>query len=310
MLALARTTIIVFLIGFFALFAVRLAYDFHARPDREVQRPAGLVGMFSSGSSGRSDAFSFGSGVKNYASRKLAVTRAAAQGGGGGGAAVSQKYEKVANVGLISDDFETDEARVRDLIKSEKALIQFEQRRGLLGARVLRLTIGVGPDLFDGFVAKAQTFGKLSKLTINKIDKTTEYRQLKAKSVSLEKARTALAELKERDGEVPAMIELEKQILALEQQIQSLGVNLGDFDSENEFVTVKMVIAEAGPIAVRSVHLAKRVFDALLWTAQVYALLLVGLAAALFVAFVTAHLTRLGMSIAERSENSTSARPA
>ncbi|MFA9473909.1 MAG: DUF4349 domain-containing protein [Filomicrobium sp.] len=98
---------------------------------------------------------------------------------------------------------------MRRLIGENDALTQHEQRQGLNGYRTLQLAIGVATNLFDAFVEKVQAFGELTRLTINKSEKTNECRDLQAKRRALEKTRTALIDLKQRDGEIRAMIGLE-----------------------------------------------------------------------------------------------------
>ncbi|MEO1205556.1 MAG: DUF4349 domain-containing protein [Pseudomonadota bacterium] len=294
--------IIIFAVGFVALFTARLAYDYYARPNGEVISSAQGTGGFIFGES----AWSFASGVKNYASRSFKAGAGARPAGGvmdgGGGGAGSQKYEKIANVGLRTQAFETDEKRLRDLIGSNDALIQFERREGLKSSRQLQLAVGVGPDVFDGFVEDVQSIGKLTRLTINKSDKTNEYRELQAKRVSLEKTRAALTELKKREGEVPDMIVLEKEILGLEQQIQSLGVSLGDFDAENEFVTVKLVLAEMGKTLFRDISLAARALAALAWTIPWYVGIWAGLAFACVAVICVLYAVRLAVSFMPKSD--------
>ena len=280
-----RNVAFVFIAGFFLLFLLRLGYGYWKYPDGEQLTPQAVRQAVNAN-------WGFAAGVRNYASKKfkksIAAERSVPALGRG-----DQKYEKVANIGLSSKKFEEDEKRVRSLIEEKKGLIQYEERTGLKGHRLLRLAIGVEPASFDGFVEDVQKLGKLTELTINKSDKTNEYRELNAKRVSLEKARTALTELKQREGKIPDLVALEKQILDLEQQIQALGVNLGDFDTENEFVTVKLLLAEFGKAAVRSISLITRVFKAFVWTVQYYALLWIGLAAAAIFALIGVHLLRL-----------------
>ncbi|MCH9807608.1 MAG: DUF4349 domain-containing protein [Alphaproteobacteria bacterium] len=278
-----RLPLIVFAIGFLVLFALRLGYSYWQSPDsagviRQIGRVAG--------------SWDFGKNIKNYASfkRKSTISGTQAAGGGQGG---GQKYEKVANIGLRSEEFEKEEQRIRRLIGEKDALIQFEQRQGLKGTRTLRLAVGVDPKDFDTFVEKVQTFGELTRLTINKSDKTNEYRDLQAKRRALEKTREALTALKTRDGEMRALIELEQQILSLEQQIQALGVNLGDFDAENEFVTVKLLLSEARRVLLKGKSFFFHAFEALTWTLFYYPLLWIGIAACLVSAFVGVHLLRL-----------------
>lgn len=299
-----RLALLVFGVGFVALFGLRLAYDYYARPNGEEI----VSGRVSGGFVASESAWSFGSGVKNYASRKrklMSSGQATTRGGGGAGGsgAVNQKYEKVANVGLRSRAFDDDEKRLRELIDQNDALIQFERREGLKSSRRLQLAVGVNPDLFDPFVGEIQTIGKLTQLTINKSDKTNEYRELNAKRVSLEKTREALAELKQREGEVREMIALEKEILGLEQQIQSLGVSLGDFDAENEFVTVKLVLAEAGKALFREISLVSRALAALAWTIPWYVGVWAGLAFACVAAYCGLYALRLAATFLPKSES-------
>ena len=289
--ATIRNTILIFVVGFLSLFLLRLGYGYWQYPNG-VELPRTVV------SSNIQQGWGFASGLKNYASKKIirkSQTQVTAATG-------NQKYEKVANIGLQSEKFDNVEESVRDLVKANQALIQFEERTGLKDRRVLRLAIGVNPDNFDSFVSKVQTFGKVTTLTINKSDKTNEYRELKAKRLSLEKARTALTELKQREGKISELIELEQQILNREQEIQQLGVSLGDFDTENEFVTVKLRLAERGKAALRNISIVERVFTAFVWTVKYYAMLWLGLLAAVVTALVAVHLLRLVGNVMKNAE--------
>ena len=280
---IARTlkrTAIIFILGFLALFAARFAYSYVKQPIRAPQS-GGILQTFSTGG------WKFAKDLRNYASAKVKFQPAQV---GGAFRSVDQKYEKVANVGLRTLKFDNDEKKLRSLIKDNSALIQFEQRRGLKNKRSLRLAIGVNPEKFDPFVSEVQTIGRLYELAINKSDKTNEYRDLQAKRKSLETSRKALTDLKQREGDIGAMVELEKQILKLEQAIQALGVSLGDFDAENEFVTVKVLLAETRRQVVRNISIWKRLLGSFAWTVPVYAVLWLVLAAAAFTGLVATYL--------------------
>jgi len=219
----------------------------------------------------------FSYGKRNIASQKRAS--AAPQ-------ATDQKYEQIASVGTTTEEFDDDETAARDRIKAYDALIQFEQRSGLEGYRTLQLAIGVAPSSFDALIEDFKALGTLDRLQIDKTDKTNEYLDLQAKKVSLEKSRDSLIDLKTRQGDIDEMINLETRILDLEQQIQALGVNLGDFDAENEFSTVKLNLAEKKKTVVSGPGIGARLFRAAVWTLQYYTLLWVGLAAALISVWV------------------------
>ena len=169
--------------------------------------------------------------------------------------------------------FEEDEKAVRELTNQYSALIQFEQSSGLPGSRHVELAIGVPPNRFDPMVGDLRKIGELSSIRIDKTDKTNEFKELKAKRASLEKARDALVNLKGKPGRIEEFTSLENRILEIEDQIQSTGVSLGDYDQENEFCTVKLSLAEKGA-AVPGISFRHRAVVALAWTIKYYTFLL------------------------------------
>ncbi len=158
---------------------------------------------------------------------------------------------------------------MREAIKQHAAVVQYEQNSGLAGHRVLQLGIGVDPAKFDAMVKRVRDIGKLQSIRIHKVDKTNDYRQLQAKRRSLVKARDGLVGLKDKGGQINELVALQSKILETEQQIQQLGVQLGEFDAENEFCTVKVSLNEqrAAVTAIPFVHRLKVAFE---WTVKYY----------------------------------------
>ena len=60
---------------------------------------------------------------------------------------------------------------------------------------------------------------------------------------------------------------LENRILEIEQQLQQLGVSLGDFDAENEFCTIQFSLLEG---IEKKIGLMQRIKVALEWTVKIY----------------------------------------
>lgn len=286
-MTLIRNTILIYLVGFIALFGLRYLMSDTGIPGTQtaVDLAAGYA---------PSD---FSSGQRNIISAKRKGDLS-----NQGGVAVDQKFEQVANMGATSASFEEDEAQTRAAIKTYEGLIQFEQRAGLAGKRTLQLAIGIAPESFDRLVADLKSIGRLTRFQIDKTDKTNEYRDLQARKLSLEKSRDSLLALKTRDGDINELVSLENQILNLEQQIQGLGVSLGDFDAENEFSTVKLTLIEAHK-ARPGKSLASKLFDAALWTLQWYTVLWFGLACAMVSLFILLKLLSMVINIARKLEN-------
>lgn len=231
---------------FIILFIFRLLYGYSINPNEIVYEP----GFFESLSNIK----------KNYASKEY-------KGRSGATVTVDQKYEKVAEINTKSTQFDKEENQVRKQIEHYKALIQFEQKSGNNGARKLNLLVGVPPDNFDSLYNKLITIGKVQSKQITKKDKTNEYKELNAKKASLEKIRASLLDLKAKEGKIEEYMGLENRILEIEQELQTLGVSLGDFDDENEFCTVQFSLLEGKISEISFFH---RLKVALEWTVKIY----------------------------------------
>lgn len=213
---------------------------------------------------------SVGYSRKNYATYKMDKS-----GGLPAGPAqklsLEQKYERVGSLVSETRDFEKSEKELRDTVKKHAAMVQYEASTGLKGSRTLQLTLGVVPEKFDSAVEDLRKIGTLRSVEINKFDRTSEFRGLNAKRATLEKTLASLESLKNRGGRIEELLTLEKEILDIQRQIGELGVKLGDYDSENEFCTVKVTLAENLRLARPSVWSAA--VNSLEWALPVYGLL-------------------------------------
>jgi hypothetical protein len=236
----------------------------------------------------QSDAYgSFELSRKNYASKTDVSAGAPTLGN-------TQKFEKIATMRESTNEFDVTRKKIETLISENNALVQYEHMDGLAGRRSLQLGIGVPPAKFDAFIDLASKFGKLTHLTIVKNDKTNEYRQLNAKRESLEKAKQTLLQLANSGGSVDERLKVQERLTEIEDKIQNLGVALGEFDTENEFCTVKLVLAEATVILGTSWE--RRALDAAFWAASVYFML----AAGFFMICVGGWLAALAIGLAIR----------
>jgi hypothetical protein len=207
---------------------------------------------------------------KNYASEKQMMKQDVAQ---QANIASSQKYEKTATVVSKTSQFEKDLDSIKKITTNFEGVIQYEQNTGNKGNRQIQLLIGINPEKFDSFYTKIQNIALVKSTEITKIDKTNEYRQLNARKASLEKNLTSLNELKSRGGAIGDYITLHDKILEIETQMQELGVELGNFDTENEFCSVRFSLYEGAPET--KISFASRMKVALEWTIKYYALLIV-----------------------------------
>lgn len=204
---------------------------------------------------------------KNYASEKGVIANA--------NIATSQKYEKTATVKSKTSQFEKDAQEIKSKTKNFAGVIQYEQNTGNKGNREIHLLIGINPEKFDSFYSQIQGIGKINSTEITKIDKTNEYRELNAKKASLEKTLLSLNELRSRGGAISDYVSLHDKILEIETRLQELGVELGNFDTENEFCSIRFSLFEGAP--KKGISFLSRLKVALEWTIQYYAILAVSI---------------------------------
>jgi hypothetical protein len=265
-----RKSVWAFVLLFLVLFFSRLTYGYYYPGTTQNQS---LI-SFSDIASPRN----------NYASEKFKAEAPPPTQQAGPTSGQTQKYEKIATLRAKSSQFEADEIEAKTKIKNFGAVIQFEQNIGNEGRRTMQLLIGIAPSKFDSFYVEMQNIGTILGKEVTKTDKTNEFLQLNAKRISLEKIRNSLLELKGRGGRIDEYIGLENRVLEIEEQLQGLGVQLGDYDEENEFCTVKFFMAEGDE--PRGISLAQRLKVAFEWTASYYALLMLGLLLTLVAALV------------------------
>jgi hypothetical protein len=228
---------------------------------------------------------------KNYASEKIELKGGEVQ--VASHLASNQKYEKTASLKTKTSEFEKDEQTLKAKTKAFKAVIQYEQSLGQKGNRQIHLLIGVNPTLFDSLYMELKKIGVLKATEITKVDKTNEYRELNAKKASIEKTLQSLNELKSKGGAISDFVALNDKILEIEERAQDLGVELGNFDTENEFCTVKLSMYEGA--TEKNIPFIQRVKVALEWTVKYFAILV-------FSTFVVSILVLALLVLVEKSK--------
>lgn len=195
------------------------------------------------------------------------------------------KYEKTATLKSKTNQFDKDEALIRAEVDKAKAVIQYEKKTGNKSERELRMLIGVVPERFDSFYIAVQKIGNIRFNEVVKVDKTNEYRTLLAEKQSYERILTSLNELKTKSGNIEEYISLHDKILEIETNLQSIGVNLGDFNTEEQFCTVRFSLLEGTSVKNTENTFWLRFKIALRWTVLYYAMSICIIAGIAFSAF-------------------------
>jgi len=166
-------------------------------------------------------------------------------------------YEKVANLGATTRDFDNDNQRMRTHIQAHGAMIQSERNEGLKGKRRLALVVGVVPERFDAFVGDLRQVGKLVSFQVTKTDKTGDHLALMAKRAVIEKKLKTLESLRRFGGKMGDLLDLQQRIFDTVTELRALGVEIGHFEGQVSLCTVVVSLEEragaGSPVSIASV---------------------------------------------------------
>lgn len=218
------------------------------------------------------------SSIKNYASQRMEYPAE-----GSATSVLDQKYERIASIVSKTVRYNEDIERLNAIVEENKAVVQMENSRGLIGNRRVDLVIGVRPENFDAMQTAVSAIGRITSSTTTKTDKTYEYRQMLAEKQTLESRLASYEELKERGGSISEMLQIEDKIIEVESQIQQQMIGLGEYSDDNALCTINFSLyegSEAGTL--------RKLWNALTWSTVTYLIIIGVLSLTAFGAFVIA----------------------
>jgi hypothetical protein len=92
---------------------------------------------------------------------------------------------------------------------------------------------------------------------------------------------------------------VQNRLTEIEERIQELGVELGEFDSQNELCTVKLTLRETARAVSGS--WSRRIIDAVEWTSIRYAPLAAGFLCLVIGAWLAASLMRFVLHVSNNA---------
>ena len=268
-----KTTLIVLLALYAAIFAARLAYE--------------IVTYEDSGSSYRYNPLSNSyadyetRSTSNFASfrKEYAVDMS------GSVQVLEQKYEQVATVSAKTVSFDEDLNNLNKAVEQAQAVVQKEYSQGLPGNRTVTQVIGVKPQYFESCLEAVKNVGTLVSSTLQKNDKTYEYRQMLAQKQELEKRLESYQALREHNGSINEMLNLEDKIIDVESMLLQQAVDLGEYSDDNALCTINFTLNEGNVMNVGNI-----VWSAFTWASACYFGILGG---AVFICVAAAILIKL-----------------
>jgi hypothetical protein len=179
-----------------------------------------------------------------------------------------QVEEKKAQLALGSDAFDDDEAVSRTALATHHGMVFDEKRSGIAPERRLQLEISVPTDEFDGLLGTLQEIGQLQSISVQKRDRTREFRQLNAQRQALKQYLATVLKLRGgKQGSVEDELKLEQKIQDIEKELRTLSLQMGDFLGKESPYYVTLVLTEylPGSRFDRTYAVPQRVANAFVW---------------------------------------------
>jgi len=260
-----KTIIIALLVLYVIIFTARFAYDLATYED-----PSTSVNYYYGG--GYTSNYDVVNSVTRTASNVASLKKEYAGEAQGSVEVLEQKYEQVASLRAKTVSFDDDLAKLDVIVEQAQAVIQTEMSQGLAGSRTLTRMIGVKPQYFDSCLEAVKEVGMLVSFTLQKTDKTYEYRQMLAQKQELEKRLESYVALRGRSGSIQEMLSLEDKIIAVESDLLRQAVDLGEYSDDNALCTINVSLYEGNPASV-----ARVIWNSFTWTNMLYFSILVGI---------------------------------
>ena len=262
-----RRIFFILILGFAVIFILRFVYNLY----EEVYYYGSSYPYYDYG---YSDSFrGFSGAYNNFATAKQRIA-------GDSGIEVNydQKYEMISDIKSRSEDFENDVAAVRKTINGLSGVIQMEQTGGLENNhdRFLWLSVGIPPSKFDALVDELKVIGILTNFSVNKTDKTAEFKSYLAQREALEKSLESYKAIKSQGGSITDLLVIEDKIIETEKELLQMGVTLGFFDENQSLCTVDFTLNEYTYViheksgGIELYMIVDSAADALGWSLMVY----------------------------------------
>ena len=265
---------IILLLSFAVIFILRFLYEF----SYYLGSSSGESYVTGGYSPQSSYIYSYDSFTRKSLTSNVATEKQIISGDKGVEINYDQKYEMISDIKSSSADFDNDVSKVRQAVDDVKGVVQMEYNGGLeeKNNRCLWVSVGVTPGKFDLLVEELKKIGSLTDFSVNKTDKTAEFRAYLAQREALDKTLESYKALKSQGGSIADLLVVEEKIIQTEKEIMEIGVTLGLYDESRSLCTVEFTLGEYSvytvePSGIRFYMIADSAYDALFWTLAVYA---------------------------------------
>lgn len=163
---------------------------------------------------------------------------------------IERKIIKSAQISIKTKSFLESFGTLQDMVKSEKGFIaDSSSYKSDLGNMTGEITIRVPPDNFESLIKKIESLGDVESKRITGEDITKKYFDLELRLKTKEEMQRRLLELLDkRTTNVKDLLEVERELGRILEEIESIKGTLRYYDNLLGLSTITLELAEPSPI--------------------------------------------------------------
>ena len=146
---------------------------------------------------------------------------------------------------LVTKEFDAARLRIENIVRQSQGYIDRLTVRGSGSTHALTATLRLPANTADGGIRDLKTIGRLVEESQNSSDITSQYVDLGARlSNAVNSEQRLLALLRERAGNLKDVVEMERQIESVRENIERMEAQQKGLSNKVQFVTVDLELTE------------------------------------------------------------------
>ena len=152
---------------------------------------------------------------------------------------------RTIKLSLVTKEFDAARVRIENIVRQSQGYIDRLTVRGSGSTHALTATLRLPANTADSGLRDLKTIGRLVEESQNSSDITSQYVDLGARlSNALNSEQRLLGLLRERAGSLKDVVEMEREIEAVRENIERMEAQQKDLNNKVQFVTIDLELTE------------------------------------------------------------------
>ena len=151
-----------------------------------------------------------------------------------------------ARMTILTKDFDGSRARIETIARESQGYLDQLTAQGEVGSgRTLSATLRLPSDRTETALVELRKLGKVREESQNSSDVTSQYVDLQARLTNARNTEQRLTDLlRERTGKLPEVVEVEREISRVREEIERMQAQQKDMNNKVQFATIQVTVSE------------------------------------------------------------------